>query len=186
MDLKEFAKIIKNNTPTLALFAVIGSLVAFSITTKIKSSVELEQLFYIETTYEAPQAEYRFDGYYAQEKARNFTDTAVAILSSSGFVGELNTEGTITVRKMAPQVIRLNVQSSSSQAANQKLTEAVLRFNQKMLVLQKENPHQLKAISLSPKSVFSGPTKKISAVLGFFLGGIFALLVVGLKVYFKV
>ena len=187
MELRIYLKIILKNLPIILLFAIGGSLIAFLITAKTASGVQLAQLFYIAEPQGSSSASYRYEGYYAQERARNFTDTAVSILESPDFATLVkDSPGSIQVRKMAPQVIRVTASATSETQTASLINAAAGAFNQKMAPLSPAEPLTLKAIGNGPQAVFSGPTRSVSMASGFLLGTLFALLVVGIRTYLKV
>ena len=188
MEFKEYIKIFKKNIGVLLLLVVLGVVLALMITYKLPSGYSQTRLFYIASEKTTPQTNYDYEGYYVQQKARDFTDTAVAILESADFISEVGIlPVSLSVRKVAPQVLRLTVVAKDPQDANDAIEKISQSFNAKLVNLAGYDPAlQIKPIGKAQPSYFSSPNKKILGVFGGSLGFIFGILVVGLKVYFKV
>lgn len=123
-----------------------------------------------------------------QEKSRNFTDTAVAILDSIDFKSEVLENGdSLQVRKVAPQIIRLTLISNTSDPNFQKLEKVTNSFNLKIQNLTESTPSSmLKAIGPANSPVYSSFSRPILSAFGSILGVTFALLVIGLKNYYRI
>lgn len=184
MELREFLKIATRNIWAIIIFSVIGAVLAASIATKTSATVHLEQLFFIPAKSPNPESQIG-TGYYDQETARNFTDTAVAILESPDFAKELKGQGTISVRKVAPQIIRISANAPHLQTAKGQIDEAASTFNRKMVDLSGTTLYELKAVGTGPQRTFSSPSKKVAAIFGVLAGSVFAIFAIGLKNYFK-
>lgn len=183
MELKEYLKIITKNAWAILIFAAFGALIAFAISGRASATIQLEQLFFLPAQNVPSQQN---SDYYSQERARNFTDTAVAILESPDFAMELTSPGSLSVRKVAPQVIRLTTSANDHQSAKSRLDESVAAFNSKMQELTSSPSYELKAVGSGPHRTFAQPTKKVATIFGALAGGVFALFVIGLKNYFRI
>jgi len=188
VELKQFINILKKNIFFIVFFGVLGVVVALFFALKFSSGYQQSQLFYVNSPEESTQSVYNFEGYFAQEKARNFTDTAVAILTSPDFLKDVsNQSAAVGIRKLAPQVIRITVTASDPQVPAESINKIAAAFNQKLSGLTQEN----KAVTIKPiakiqEPVFAGPDKKVLIAFGLMAGVVFAILTIGLKIYFKV
>ncbi|OGD85540.1 hypothetical protein A2164_00850 [Candidatus Curtissbacteria bacterium RBG_13_35_7] len=189
MDLKEFIKIIKNNLIFIALLVLIGAFSAVFSAKLISSGYRHTQTFFLQDPQNQDQSipNIRSESYFQQEKSRNFTDTAIAILESADFKKDVLGEGgSLTVRKMAPQVIRLTYTNPLPDSNNSQLSAVVAHFNTKIQSLTESTPSaQLKSISTPASPVYSSINSQILFVFGALLGGAFALFIISLKNYFK-
>lgn len=189
MELRDYFKILKKYLFFSLLSAAGGALLALVAITTATRGGTYQQHFFVSVPQEfAPTVQnFRYEGYFAQEKARNFTDTAVAILTSVDFTSEfVPPDYSLSARKVAPQVVRIVASSGDGSAAQKLPAEAALHFNQKMIFLQATPPARLIPISASPSLAASPPNKAVLSVFGAVVGSIFALAVVALKTYFKV
>ncbi len=186
MEFKEYLAILKKNAFFILFLAIFGAAVSLLITAKITKGARLSQLFYVQAPKEALEV-YHFEGYYTQEKARNFTDSAVVILESPDFTSEVvDSSISVSVRKVAPQVIRLTVAAGDLQTSQEVIPKIASAFNSKMISLSGDDQApKLVAIGQFPKALATRPTRSIATVFGAVVGGIFALMVAGLKTYLR-
>lgn len=198
MELKEYLKVFKKYFAFILLVGLTGALIAYISTKSLPRAYSLTQTFYLAALTSTPgrsepalqsQDIYSYEGYYAQEKARNFTDTAVAILDSDDFKSDVGEDSqNLAVRKMAPQVIRLTASAPNSQSAQKLMSKTINIFNEKSVTLADSRF----VLSLKPiSSHVPGPSrdqidKKIITVFGLLLGFAFATFVVSLKTYFRI
>ncbi len=186
MDLREYFIILKKHLVVLFAFGLLGAVVAAVGAPKVTGGVHFQQLFFIPAPKETAEELYRSPSYFAQERARNFTDTAVALISNSDFLADAQVNASITSRKVAPQLIRLTAQAAEAQTAREAIDKTVVVFNQKMASLEEDGQAlTIKPVESQPREVFVGPTKGVATTAGAFLGVTFALIVIGLKVYFR-
>ena len=186
MELRQYLTIFRRHFLAIIIFSLAGAAIAISWAARLPSGFKAEQLFFIVPPKAVNNDLYNFQGYFGQEKARNATDTAVAILASSDFVKLVPPSAAITARKIAPQVISIAATTNQEGSAANLLEKAALIFNQKMVDLTEgDYAIQLKAVGTNPSVASAAPNKVILAVGGFVAGLTFALFVVGLKNYFK-
>jgi len=180
MELKEFIRLFKKNALAVIFFILIGLVLSILISAKLPSGYNQSQTFYIVEPKENAGDFYDYEGYYGQQKARDFTDTAVAILQSENFPN-------LTVRKVAPQVIKLTATAESADESENLLDRVKGSFNQELVSLSgQDQALQIRPIGQVQPASFVSPNKKLLAVFGASLGFVFGVLVVGLKTYFKV
>lgn len=187
-------KIIKKNLLLLIACTAVVMALAHYISTKSLSGYKLEQAFFIYGTVSqtAPTAQslapqfYDFDNYYNQEKARNFTDTAVAILQSGDFTNNLSVgDAHISAQRLSPQLIKIIVVSTSSSDTKFILERTVLEFNQKIKALEPQNPPQLSPIGSVKEPVLNRIEPKIALLAGAAFGLALSTFLIALKTYFK-
>lgn len=187
MELRQYLKILRKNLALIIVFGGAGALIAFFLTLKLPSGYSQRSLFYLVPPLTASPTSYNFEGYYAQEKARNFTDTAVAILESADFTQKVvESNQSLSVRKVAPQVVRLSAFAPSGEAARLLIEKAASRFNQELNNLSGQ-ADSLKIVPIDSQrsSNYSSPNRLVYLLSGFLGGFLFALLAIGLKVYFR-
>lgn len=180
MEIKQLVKMLKKYAYIILMFAIFGLIIAFILTRNHQQGVKVEQLFLIpppSSNLAEPSTAGSF--YYGQEAARNYTDTAVAILESPDFALGIANNSQITARKVAPQIIRITVGASNQASAQAHLNQAVSAFNQNAQL-------KLTPIGQSAQLVPQRASMKIMLSAGVLTGTIFALLVISLKEYFKV
>lgn len=183
MELKEYLEIIKKNILIIVLLTVLGAAVAFYFSQNFQSGYKFEQTLFIspqETSADIPQ-----NSYYSLEKARNFTDTAVAILQSPDFTSSLDVQGSVATRKLAPQVIRITTVAQDRQLAKSLMGEVINSFNTKIKELQPSSIFQINTIGKVPDSQPASPSPKIVLAFGAASGFVVSLIAVGLKTYFR-
>ena len=186
MELKEYLKILQKNAHLIALFVVLGAALAIVFASKFNKGPRYEQLFFLTSPKETQDTAYRFEGFYAIEKARNFTDTALAIIASPDFKNEVTTEGnTLSARKIAPQVVRLSISAANLDSAKSTMNRTRDRFNQKIVDLTGASEFQLKPIGTVIVPVASRPAPEALIIFGAIAGVVFALVTIGFKTYFK-
>lgn len=189
MELKKFLNIIKKNIIFILLLALFAGFISFFSSGLFSSGYSQSRLFFIAQSISQipPGQGYNFEGFYTQEKSRNFTDTAVAILESSDFANEvLNPQNSLSVRKVAPQVVRITISAQTPQSLNGEIEKIASEFNSKISHLSASTQSaELKPVGEASELTFLGLNSKILFVFGLLLGTTFALFIIGLKNYFK-
>jgi len=188
MDLREIYKLIRNQIYFVIALILFGAIIGAQSAKFFPSGYSKSQLFFL-TTAPVPDAGENsyFAPYYAQENARNFTDSAVALMASQEFLEEVLPEGaSVTIRKVAPQLIRITAQSPNPADLNSPLERVSQAYNQKITeVSPNAYASQLKAVSQPTAPAFYALNAQILAAAGAVLGLMSSLIVVGLKVYLK-
>lgn len=184
MELRQYLKVFKKNFLVVVVLCIFGLLLGYFLAMSRSEGFQQDQTLYI-----APQTTdtQNYEGFYGQEKARNFTDTAVAILESPDFKAEIQGSGeSLSVRKIAPQVIKITTTAKDPQGAKNLMAKVTSTFNSK---LQTVSNNQAK-IELKELGKLQEPApiiinKKVSTLAGLVLGFAFAILAISLKTYFK-
>lgn len=193
MELKTFLEILKKNFPIIVFLSVLGIVLAYYFSSNFQNGYTFEKTFYITfqdvpTESTIPSQELKLDnansGYFTQEKARNFTDSALAILQSPDFSRELESEDQVTARKLAPQVIKLTVTSLDPQAAKILMDKTVKNFNKSVASITSTN-FELKPVGQAANPAKTTLSKKVLLVFGALAGFSLSLTVIGLKTYFR-
>lgn len=184
MELKQYLKIVKKNLLLVLVLSVAGAVLALLLTKSLESGFSQTQTFYVSSPIEGSP---EYAGFYTQEKARNFTDTAVAILESLDFKKELVSPGDlIRTQKVAPQVVRITTISQDQQRAKALMGSTVDSFNTKIQKLSGNQPQiQLKELTTADEPQKITSNKLVFAAAGFVLGATAAILTVSLKTYFR-
>jgi len=188
MELREYIRLLRKNIGAVIVLVLFGALLSLLISAKLPSGYSQSQTFYIVAPKETSREFYDYEGYFGQQKARDFTDTAVVLLGSDDFRREVNiSDVSLTARKVAPQVIKLTTTAKSASEAKDALEKTSQSFNQKLVSLAgQDQALQIKPVGQVQPGYFTSPNKKILAVFGASLGFVFAVLVISLKTYFKV
>jgi len=187
MELKEYLSLFKKYSVFILVCLILGTITGTLTTNFLPSGFNLNQTFYLAISQPATQQSYDYEGFYAQERARNFTDSAVAILESSDFQTEVAQEGqALTVKKLAPQVIRITAIGDNTQSAKNLMRKTTDVFNKKFTDLAGvENALSLKQIANPQEPSFKRSSRKIYAAAGAVLGIVTAVVVISLKSYFR-
>lgn len=188
MDLREIYKLFRNQAYFVVALIFLGAIIGAQSAKFFPSGYSKSQLFFLTTTQTPNQAQNNyFVPYYAQENARNFTDTAVALLASQEFLKEAGpADASITIRKVAPQLIRITAQSPNPGDLDEPLKQISQVFNQKIAAISQDAyASQLKEVSSPTAPAFFALNARILAASGAILGLASSLLVIGLKVYLK-
>lgn len=184
MEFKQYLKILKANTIIITAFTILGIILAVVFSAKTNYPYKQTQLIFLQTRQESVDQDY--SGYYSQEKARNFTDTAVSILNSINFQSE-SSLGTASVnaKKLAPQLIQLTALSQNNHDQNELITKVVEILNSKMKDVSEQSAIEAKQISTLSPSTHTAPSRKVITVAGLLGGFIFALCIISVKTYFR-
>lgn len=186
MEFKQYLKILKANVAIIVIFTLAGLVVSLFASTKVSYPYKQTQLIFLQTHGDENTASQNYNGYYAQEKARNFTDTAVSIINSSDFQTENKVrQSAIDAKKLAPQLIRLTASAPNAQNQSEALSESIGTLNSKIKNVTGENFIEAKPLSTPSRATYSAPDKKIMVFAGTLAGFIFALCTIAAKTYFK-
>lgn len=192
MELKSYIKLLTNNFLFILICVVVACGIAYYTTINSQSGYVLEQTYYLQeqqseplTTLESTQAQVT-DKYYKQETARNFTDTAVAILNSPDFSNQfVQKPSTIMAEKVAPQLITLKVSAPDASEPQFLLERTVIGFNQNVRQLTPGNSIELKAVGSLPSPQIASLDTKVIVSAGALLGFALGVCVVALKTYLR-
>lgn len=187
MELKNAIDLFKNNIFFLIIFIILGTVIGYQSAQFLPSGYSQSQLFFAVKPQTNQQSD-SYEGYYSQENARNFTDTAAAILEDPQLLKQsLKNSQTVTIRKIAPQVIRITIQSQKKEDLAGSIDQIARSFNLKVADLtQSEPPISLKPVSQASEISFFALNPLILSLFGATLAIIAALLIIFLKIYFKV
>lgn len=188
MELKNYLALLKNYLPLIIICSALGGIFAYFGASRLPKGFSLSQTFYVSLPASQNYQTYSFEGFYAQEKARNFTDTAVAILESADFKTQIITKNeSVSARKLAPQIIRITATAQNQAETTQILDTVLTSFNRKIEALSAAPASpQLKEITESQTPVQIKLKTGVTTAAGFVLGLVFALLVISLKTYLKI
>lgn len=195
MELKEYLKIIKKNLLLIAIVTLLSLLIGNFASKKLESGFRLEESFILlqanqpggSNTQIGQQIESAdFSGYYAQEKARNFTDTAVAIFQNPDFSNHLTSPGAvISAQKLAPQLFKVTITSKNISEAKFDLDFLVLQFNQKLKSLSSQDFLQIAPLGTPKEPFISKFDPKIITTASALLGLTLSLFIIAIKSYFR-
>lgn len=182
MELKTYLKIIKKNLIFISIFAVIGVILGFYSTNFLPSGYIQNQTLFVSDTgkYENPNSTIK------QDKALNYTDSAVSIIQSEDFLLSAQiTNSKIEVKKLAPQVIKITATSQSAEISRQDLLSSVEKFNEKTQQLLGDKSIQLTPIGSTPTPTYFALNNKILATFGALIGIISSAAILALVSYLK-
>lgn len=187
MELKKFAKIFTENLVFIVLLALGVAIAILMSANFLPSGYNISRVYFVSAPNQTQNLQgYNFDSYFRGENARNFTDTVVAILQSSDFTSQVLEKGSVsTIRKLAPQVVRITLSGKNPQNLNQDIEKLTLRFNMQIAELEGSSSSQLKPIGKANKPAFFALNKPILFVFGLAMGTTIALFIIGLKNYFR-
>lgn len=188
MDINEIFLTLKRNAIFIVIFAIIGGFIGLSSSSIFSSGYQHSGTFFLtEPAVKNNIEDIRSDNFLQQEKARNFTDTAIAILQSADFQRNAVLPGdSLNVRKKAPQVISLVYSSSNIDEKNSNIFNLVSEFNSIVANLTESTPaSQLKPIGQLGNPLYSSTGKSTLVFAGSLIGVIFAILILSTKNYLK-
>lgn len=186
MELKEYIKLFKKYLAFIILCMLLGAALGTFFTKFLPSGYYLSQTFFLAMPQGTAQT-YDYEGFYAQEKARNFTDSAVAILESPDFKSEVAlAHQSLAVKKLAPQTIRLTTVTQNPESSKELMQKTTNTFNKKFIDLAGDkNALSLKQIASSQEPSYQASSRKIYALGGIVIGFAASVAVISLKSYFK-
>lgn len=187
MELKTYLNAFGKFKIFIISITATGTLLAFVVASGSKGGYSLNQTFFISPNKVDQQESQGLNpDYFAQEKARNFTDTAISILDSEDFRSQISSSGqTFSVRKLAPQIVRVTAVAQDSQGASRLMAEIPNQFNSKIASLDQNSPVIIKEISPAKSPTFIKADRKIYVAAGTVLGLALAFFTVSLKIYFR-
>lgn len=188
MELKKAIDLLKKDIFFLLLFAILGAIIGWQAAKFLPQGYTQSQLFFVAKAPLASPSFYNFEGYYTQETARNFTDTAVAILENRQFQNlAQESNATANIRKVAPQLINITTQSSQKENLEGLIPKLAVAFNTQIANLTKDDlPIQIKEVAPASNITYFALNPIVLSIAGIILGTTFSVFIVALKIYFKV
>ncbi len=201
MDLKISLKIIKKHLLTLGLSAAAGLIIGFTVT-EIPGKYIVSGTFFIgRTTDKMSTAFFTYEGYYAQQTAQSYTNSAIAVLESDDLkkqtLEELGVHPTsqnikkltrsIQVTKEGPQVISLSVRDRSQSNALATFKSLSKNFIAESVGLNYNADQNLSIAQLNSEPVIKNPYPQpvLMGIGGALFGTALGLLLISIKEYFK-
>lgn len=187
MELKEYLRILKKEKLTISITIVLAVLIGFLYSAKQAPGYIVEQTFLIEATRSAVKQPSEISSasisISTQEEARNFTDTAVALIKDKD--SQTPPHISVSAQKEAPQLIKIIVTAQNPQDAKLYLLKAAGNFNQKVKNLIQESTITLKPVGTEPNAVQNLITPYIVFPLSLAIGITSAAILISLKTYFR-
>lgn len=190
MDLKDYIKILKKNFLTLLILTAVAVAIGMIYSQKSQPGHKLEQVFIISsrenqiTSQQASQSPVKLEPRSPQQEARDFTDTAVALLQSRSF-NQTQPGTQISAEKLAPQLIQITAVAPNPQEVEVQMERTAIDFNRVLKELIINPSLEIKAVGETPEATFNKIDRKIILATSFFMGLTFSVLVISLKNYFK-
>lgn len=185
MELEKFLRILKKDLLVLIICAILGVAIALIFLSLQKDGVTVQQTFYITSRISPNTANDIYDGFYREERLRNFTDTAVSLLQTPDLFEGINLGVVVSTRKLSPQLIRITAKAATSQNATAAIQSTASQFNAKMESLEKNSPLVLEPISNSPQIQKTDRNQALMVASGLGAGLILGIFLVSTKFYLK-
>ncbi|MBI3342037.1 hypothetical protein HY024_02855 [Candidatus Curtissbacteria bacterium] len=194
MELNDYLKIIRKNLLFIAVVTIVALLLGNFASKRLKNGFRLEQSFLIVTTLDQPTSQqtgqpsnsYDYSGYWEQEKARNFTDTAVALFQNPDFNASLLSPSTsIAVQKTAPQLFKVTISSANISDAKFDLDRLSVQFNQKLKTIAPQDSLQIIQVGTPQEPTLSKFDPKIITAASALLGLTISVILIAIKSYFR-
>ena len=180
MELNQYIKLLKKNTLFILVLSVLGLTLATFMTKSLPSGFGQTQTFYINAPIIQDEENSAF---FTQERARNFTDSAVSILESSDFKNEvlLSPGQAISAKKTAPQIIQISSSAQNSNDAQALMQKSVKTFNSKLVQFsQSQSPMQIQPVGQPQNPAEIVVNTKIFSLFCLLLGFAFSFLALSL------
>jgi len=202
MELKDYITIVRRGRSRLIVLAVAGGLLAFFISQKLPTTYTASLTLYVkrQATGASPDY-YAFDGYYSQQAAEKFTETVVGFLRSkdillaSAKLANLPTdqeglallEGSIKIKQVAPQLVWLQVEQGSGEAAKNFGTALAQATTERINLLNQTGDKAISVDLLNPEPLVEKNEPKVilNTLVGLLSGTLLALLLIFFKEYFE-
>lgn len=186
MELEEYLRILKKEKLTIAVIIILSVIIGFLYSVKQTPGYKVSQTFLIEATRSAVnQPEYTSGSstISTQEEARNFTDTAVALLKEKN--SDTPAQISVSAQKEAPQLVKIIVTAQNSLEAKLYVQKTAEIFNQKVKNLVSESIITIKPVNSEPEAIQNNFPTYIIMPLSFMAGLTLATLLISLKTYFR-
>lgn len=185
MELKELISIIRKNWQIVVALSVTGVVLALFLTAKMSKNYVQTQTLFVSAKQQPPDTTSTSPAYYDQEKARNFTDTAVAILQSPDFKNSVLGPGESTsTKKEAAQVLTITASAPTPEAASQLMEKTITTFNNNLVNLNNQET-LLKQVGKNQEPHLPAVNRKVYLLAGLLLGLAASVAAISLKTYFR-
>jgi capsular polysaccharide biosynthesis protein len=203
MELFDYLKFIASKWLWLVVGTVIGALAAGSIAYTAVDEYRASVSMYVQRAPDASNDNYfTYEGYYAQQVAVSFTDTALELLTNdeiikraaenAGLTHDVNSinqiKGAIVTKKDAPQLIKVDVTMTNRDEASrlaEGLAQAVSSRTSEIHNAGGDAKLTVAQINERPFVVLERPLLWLYAIVGALLGLIGALLAATLWEYLR-
>lgn len=186
MELKKIIESLKPYFLFLIILGIVGGIIGAKSASFFPQGYRQSQLFFV-TEPSAIDSQDSVGAYFKQEKERNFTDTAAAIIQDPNFSNEVfAAQVSLSVRKLAPQVVRITAQSPHKESLYGTFQKISTAFNTKINQLSISQANQITPIFEPENLSYFALNKFVLAASGVILGLISGIMVSALKIYFKV
>lgn len=177
MTLNDFLNMLRKNLVFIVFLILISAGVAFYSTGFLKSGFREEKLLFLTLDDTQTSKDIRLD-------PTNSTDTAIALLNSGLKV--VQPKMSIDAKKVAPQVIKLSVESQDPGLAEQTATSLVETFNSQAKNLMPGHNITLTQIDQNQAPARQLLNSKVMAAFGALVGFVLAIMAIILARYFKI
>lgn len=201
MELRKLLQQLKVRLLPLSLFIVISAVSGYVFVSNMTVLYRAEVSLYVDKTPETVDSgTYGYDGYYAQQVAEAYTDTIVGLLQQPDLLVKSqklldwaetlpyeNIESSVSVMRVAPQVVQLTVTMDNSGHATEFVsTLSDVAMNQVKSFNQEEDKHiRLMLVNDSPLVSIIKYSPFLGAIAGALLATGIGVLVVSAMVYMK-
>src|SRR3989338_179433 len=137
IELKEILKVLKQNLTFILVVTVIGGLAGFAYSKVKTENFEAQSTLYVKREADTTaSAYYSYDGFYAQQVSKEYTDTVLGLLKTiepyrdavDKTTASMNPRllmGNTKVRKVSPQIISVSVTNVNEETAKDSLKALV-------------------------------------------------------------
>ncbi len=202
MELIEYLRHLYRYKIWLLVGVIIGGLVGGILANSAKDQYQAATSLYIQRKTEAPNSQYfTYEGFYAQQTAVNFTDTAIKLLMTDEIISEAAKlagyektpqqigalKGSIVVKKDAPQLITVRITQPSRDQADNLATGLSQAIKQRTIDLNQygDSSLSIEQVESTPLVNLVRPSVVIYTVIGAFVGLIFAMMASALWAFIK-
>lgn len=179
MELINYINILKKHLAFILTLSILGAMVAYTSTSFIKSGVVFERTLFLKIIENDSNSNTQLD-------VSALTDTSVAYVGSADFLNSANThQAAVSVRKLAPQIIRLTVTSPSPETSREVSQNVVGIFNNRAKDLTTTAQVELLQTGEPNEPAKQVLNRQILAIFGAFIGATLSLVILMLSQYFR-
>lgn len=199
LELKEIISIVKQNLKLVVILTLLGGLAGFGYAHFSPSSYEAQNTLYVKREAEEPSGNfYNYDGFYAQQVGKEYTETVVGLLKTiDPYLETAEKLGSGTnpqellsstkFKKISPQVISITVTKKQQEEAKNTLNSLTSTLVEKIKSLNKSGDKKIsvEALKINPYVTILKPNPIITLSIGFLSGLLVALISLALGRYFR-
>ena len=197
IELKEILKVLKQNLTFILVVTVIGGLAGFAYSKVKTEKFEAQNTLYVKREADTKaSAYYSYDGFYAQQVSKEYTDTVLGLLKTiepyrdavDKTTASMNPRllmGNTKVRKVSPQIISVSVTNVNEETAKDSLKALVAGLADKVKALNQggDKKIQVEPVRTEPITTLDKTSQLLNLSIGFLAGLIISILSLALGIY---